>query len=63
VGIFRSKLVLPWFVGLVVLLQEDSLELVLAYVRQKIHCIWEARLSLLSEAAMELCCNLGSIIL
>ena len=30
VRVFRGKLVLPWLIGLVVLLQEDSFELVLA---------------------------------
>jgi hypothetical protein len=37
VGVFGCILVFPWLVGLVVLLAEDSLELVLTCIEQNLH--------------------------
>lgn len=61
VWVFGSVIIFPWLVGLVVLFGKDSFELILTYMSQRLHWIWEARLSLLRLLAMELCCNLGSI--
>jgi hypothetical protein len=62
VRVFRCMIIFPGFIGFIVLLQEDTFELILAWIRYEIHCICEARLSLRSELAMELCCNFGSIV-
>jgi hypothetical protein len=60
--IFGRVLVFPRFVGLVVLFAEYIFELIFAWVFGVLHCISEARLSLRSELAIELCCNLGSML-
>ena len=62
VGVFRGVVIFPGFVGFIVLLQEDTFELILAWIGYELHCICEARLSLRSELAIELCCNFGSMV-
>jgi len=60
-GVFGGVLVFPWFIGFVVLLSKYVFELVFTCVEWGVHWIWDARLSLRSELAIELCCSLGSI--
>ena len=62
VWIFGRILIFPWFVGFVVLFAEYIFELVFAWISVEVHCMSEARLSLRSELAMELCCSLGSMV-
>jgi hypothetical protein len=61
VWILGSVVVFPGLIHLVVLLAYHSFQLVLACIERKLHCIWEARLSLRRELAMELCWSFGSM--
>ena len=61
VRVGRGELIFPGLVALVVLLAENTAELVLAWVRAGVHWICEARLSRRRVFARELCCSLGSM--